>query len=469
VPSNLLRQKKVNQNSAAKRKAVLEKINNEVSQPGHKAHLSVVVIGHVDAGKSTIMGHLLYLKGYVSEKTMNRYTKDSADMGKGSFSFAWVLDEHGEERQRGVTIDVAVSSFQTATKEITLLDAPGHRDFVPNMISGAAMADVAVLVLDSTIGEFEKGFKDDGQTKEHVQLARSLGVSYLIVAINKLDMSDWSEDRYNEIIGHIKPFLKKSGFPTNVVSYLPLSGLTGENLTAKKNRKLTAWYTGPTLIEAIDQLKPPERAIDQSLRMVVSDIYKDAQSGLGIAIGGRIEAGYLAKTDKVLIQPLNELCSIKAIKYQNDNVDYAFSGRNVDIGLNDVQLNMLSVGCILCDPMDPIPLVTQFEAQIMVYPNQRPILRGSLVSMHLQSLSEPACIRKLISLVDTKTGEIKQKRPKCLGAGAVAHVVITLQRPICLELYSKYKSLGRFSLRDCGKTLAAGIVTKLEATQEGDS
>lgn len=222
---------------------------------GKKASINLVVVGHVDAGKSTLMGHLLYRLGQVSKKNMHRYETDSKKIGKASFLYAWVLDETDEERNRGITMDIAQSSFETATKSVNLLDAPGHRDFIPNMITGAAQADAALLVVDATNGEFEAGFEAGGQTREHTLLIRSLGVSQLAVVVNKLDNVNWSKQRFDEIVGKLTPFLKQAGYKDQDVTFVPCSGLTGENLNERsKNPSLTAWYSGLSLVEVIGEI-----------------------------------------------------------------------------------------------------------------------------------------------------------------------------------------------------------------------
>jgi elongation factor 1 alpha-like protein len=408
------------------------------------------------------MGHLLLQMGFVDKKTMNRYEKDSQLKGKGSFMYAWVLDEQEEERDRGVTIDVAVSSFETKTKKVTLLDSPGHRDFVPNMITGAAQADAAVLVLNSDEGAFETGFKSDGQTKEHILLAKSLGVDYLIVAVNKLDLVEWSEKRYQEIVSKTTEFLVKSGYK-NKMCFVPISGFTGENLTVPpKNPLFKSWYNSPTLVDRIDEIKPPKREYEQSFRFIVSDVYKDAISGIGVAVGGRIEGGFVAKGDKLLLMPLNQIVTVKMIKFQDNAVEYAYSGHNVDIGIIGVDISKISLGSVLCDPQNPVSICSKFQAQILTFSELPvPILRGTQAMFHIHCLSMPATISKLLHTIDKRTGSIAQKNPKCIGAQSTALVVIELDRPICLELYSLYKQLGRFTLRDSGKTIGGGIITSL--------
>ncbi|KAJ1970831.1 hypothetical protein H4R34_005937, partial [Dimargaris verticillata] len=250
-----------------------------------KDTINLVIVGHVDAGKSTLMGHLLYLLGQVPARVLRKYEQESAKMGKASFHFAWVMDATEEERSRGVTIDIATSTFQTANKHFTILDAPGHRDFIPNMISGTAQADVAILVVDSTTGGFEAGFQDNGQTKEHAILVRSLGVQQLVVAVNKLDSVGWSEARYQEIRAQLNPFLTQVGFKSENITYVPCSGLQGTNLTQcptpQTAASLTAWYprNGPCLIDAIDQFKAPPRALEDAFRLAVADFFKGSLIG----------------------------------------------------------------------------------------------------------------------------------------------------------------------------------------------
>ncbi|KAJ3091066.1 HBS1-like protein, partial [Quaeritorhiza haematococci] len=278
-----------------------------------KESLNLVVVGHVDAGKSTLMGHVLYLLGEVSDRTMKRYERDSEKMKKSSFAFAWVLDETEEERSRGITMDVAITKFQTEHRRFTLLDAPGHRDFIPNMISGAAQADVAILVVDSTTGEFEAGFESGGQTREHALLIRSLGVAQLVVAVNKLDVMNWSQARYQEIVNKLTAFLTQAGFRKSKVTFIPTSGYTGENLLKRENEELKKWYSGPTLVEQIDRFEVPQRPIDKPFRLSVVDFFKGSISSAGgggsgaVSMSGRIESGHVQIGDQVAVMPINEI------------------------------------------------------------------------------------------------------------------------------------------------------------------
>lgn len=275
-----------------------------------KPLINLVVIGHVDAGKSTLMGRLLCDLGHVSQKQMHRNETDSKKTGKSSFLYAWVLDETEEERSRGITMDVASARFETRNRRVQILDAPGHKDFIPNMITGAAAADVALLVIDATKGEFEAGFESGGQTREHTMLVRSLGVSTIAVVINKLDNVTWSKERYDEICSKMKVFLKQTGFKECDVTFVPTSGLKGENLIKpSSDPNLASWYTGPCLLDVIDNFKPPERAIGKPFRLSIGDIFKGLVSG--VSISGRIDAGAVFIGSKLVVMPSAESATVK--------------------------------------------------------------------------------------------------------------------------------------------------------------
>jgi elongation factor 1 alpha-like protein len=420
-----------------------------------------VVIGHVDHGKSTLIGHLLYATGEVASKTMQRYERDSAKAGKGSFAFAWVMDAHAEERARGITMDVAVARFETPHRRVTVLDAPGHKEFVPNMITGSAQADAALLVISAQAGEFEAGFDLSGQTREHAILARSLGVQQLIVAVNKLDTCEWREDRFRELVQRIAPFLRQAGYREQAISYVPVSGLTGENLTERRDSRLTSWYTGPTLLEAIDALPPPARPVQRPFRMVVSDVYRGQSLGQ-VALAGRIEAGIVAPGDSLLLLPANELVQVKTVLLHGDTVPLAQAGDNADLGLTGLDPSQVAPGSILCDPETPVPLVRRFRAQLVTLsPLPHPLTQGFPCTLHSHVTSEGASLVKLIALLDRSTGAVQKKRPRILLERCAALVEIALARPICLELYSAHPQLGRFILRDAGRTVAAGICVEI--------
>lgn len=427
---------------------------------GDKQHLHMVVIGHVDAGKSTLMGHLLFDTGNVPQRLMHKYEQESKKLGKQSFMYAWVLDETGEERARGITMDIGSSRFETTTKSVTLLDAPGHKDFIPNMISGANQADVALLVVDATRGEFETGFEQGGQTREHALLVKSLGVTQLGVVINKLDTVGWSKDRFDEIVTKLKTFLKQAGYKEADITYIPCSGLTGENLVKPPtSSELLRWYTGPTLLSVIDNFRMPERPIDKPFRMSINDIYKGAGSGFNVS--GRIESGVLCVNDKVLLCPCKEQATAKNINMDEIPQNTVFAGDQVSVTLFGVDITTVSVGNILCDIYRPIPLATRIRARIIVFNITTPITKGYPVVVHHQSLIEPATIVKLKAQLHKSTGEVVKTNPRYLGNNSCALVEIEFTRPVCMERFADLKELGRVMLRVGGITIAAGLCTDI--------
>ncbi|XP_051515316.1 HBS1-like protein isoform X4 [Myxocyprinus asiaticus] len=447
--------------SAGKSKQQLNIRAELEKRQGGKPLLNLVVIGHVDAGKSTLMGHVLYLLGNVNKRTMHKYEQEAKKAGKASFAYAWVLDETGEERDRGVTMDVGMTKFETDSTVITLMDAPGHKDFIPNMITGAAQADVAMLVVDASRGEFEAGFEAGGQTREHGLLVRSLGVTQLAVAVNKMDQVNWQQERFQEIVSKLGHFLKQAGFKDSDVFYIPTSGLSGENLTTRsKVPDLTAWYTGPCLLEQMDAFKPPQRSVEKPFRLCVSDVFKD--QGSGFCVTGKIEAGFIQTGDKALVMPPNETCTVKGITLHDEALDWAAAGDHVSLTVTGMDIIKINVGCIFCDPKEPIRACTRFRARILLFNIEVPVTQGFPVLLHYQTVSEPATIRKIVSILHKSSGEILKKKPKCLSKGQNAVVEIQTQRPVALELYKNYKELGRFMLRYVGSTIAAGVVTEIK-------
>ena len=433
----------------------------EKDRSSSKPLINLVVIGHVDAGKSTLMGRLLCDLGLISKKTMHRNETDSKKTGKSSFLYAWVLDETEEERSRGITMDIATSRFETKSKKIVILDAPGHKDFIPNMITGAAQADAALLVVDATNGEFEAGFDAGGQTREHTMLVRSLGVSQLIVVINKLDNVKWSQERYAEIESKLRVFLKKTGFKDSDVRFVPCSGLTGENLAAKSvNSELTKWYSGESLIQLIDSFKPPERIVTKPFRMSISDVFKGMVAG--VSVSGRIDAGMIKLGDKVICMPSGETGSIKSITIEEEPVTQAFSGDQVVLILANSDHLKITIGSLLCDLNQPCPVCSKFEARVVTFGSMPyPITQGLPVIIHYNNTNEAAVVKKIVSELNRSTGEVIKSRPRCLTSNSSGVLTIETSRPICLELYSNYKDLGRFMMRISGTTIAAGLVNKI--------
>lgn len=355
-------------------------------------------------------------------------------------------------------MDVANFKFSTDTKTITLIDAPGHKDFIPNMIMGATQADVALLVIDATRGEFESGFEYGGQTREHALLVRSLGIQQLGVIINKLDTVEWSKERFDEIVTKLRTFLKQAGYKEKDVTYVPCSGLNGENLAKPaKNPNLLAWYNGPNVLDTIDKFYVPKRPIDKPFRMPISDIYKSSGTG-GYFLSGRIETGVLAVNDKILMGSNREQGNIKVIHIDDMPQNCAFSGDQVSIMQSGIDVNNITVGSIIYDPQYPVPVTSHFQARILVFNLKVPITKGFPVIMHHQSLTEPVIISKICAQINKSTGENMNVKPRCLGSHSCALVEIKTSRPICIENYVDYKDLGRFMLRVSGTTIAAGMV-----------
>ncbi|XP_078596832.1 HBS1-like protein isoform X3 [Branchiostoma floridae x Branchiostoma japonicum] len=449
------------QKAAGKTKQGVLDVAAELSKRDEgKEVINMVIIGHVDAGKSTLMGHLLYRMGHVNKKTMHKYEVESQKAGKASFAYAWVLDETGEERVRGITMDVGLTKFETDHKVVTLLDAPGHRDFIPNMITGAAQADVAILVVDASTGEFEAGFEAGGQTREHAMLVRSLGVTQLAVAINKLDTVGWSENRYQAIVKKLGHFLKQAGFKDSDVVYIPVSGLQGENLIKPASEpQLTAWYKGPCLLQQIDSFKSPSRPVDKPFRFCVSDVFKGMGSGFSVA--GRLVAGSIQNSTRVMVMPVGETATIKGIAIHDFPMNWACAGDHATLTITGTDIMKVSVGSVLCDLANPIQAASRIRARVIIFNIEVPITKGFPVVFHYQTLSEPANIRKLISLLHKSTGEVTRNKPRCLSKGNNAVVEVELNRPVCLELYKDNKDLGRFMLRYGSATIAAGVVTEI--------
>lgn len=426
-----------------------------------KTRMNLVVVGHVDAGKSTLMGHLLFKLGQVSKKTMHKFEQDSKKLGKSSFLYAWVLDETPEERNRGITMDVAETKFETSSKSVVLLDAPGHKDFIPNMITGAAQADSAIVVVDATRGEFETGFEAGGQTREHILLIRSLGVSQLLVAVNKMDNVKWSEERFHVIQSKLTAFLRTVGYIENDVTFVPCSGLSGENLTSlPESHALKKWYKGSTLMDVIDNFQPPERSVNKPLRMCVCDVFKGVTGGYCLA--GKIDSGLIRAGDKVLIMPAGEQGSVKSITVDEVSVQHSFAGENAVIQVTGIVINNAIAGSVVCDVDRPIKATPVFEARLVIFNIAVPITRGFPVVLHYQSTCQEATIKNIVAQLDRCTGEVVKRRPRCLSKNTTAVVVIEVKKPICVELFQDFKALGRFMLRYGGATIAAGLVTALK-------
>mmetsp|Transcript_28835 Transcript_28835/g.42556 ORF Transcript_28835/g.42556 Transcript_28835/m.42556 type:complete len:680 (+) Transcript_28835:145-2184(+) len=429
-----------------------------------KEHISLVVLGHVDAGKSTLMGQVMLQLGLVAKRTVSKYQKQAAELGKASFALAWVMDEDDAERERGVTMDIATKYIATPKREFVLLDAPGHADFVPSMITGAAAADVGILVVAATTGEFEAGFDGGGQTREHIILARGLGVSQLIVAVNKLDAIDWDQHRFLEIKAKIKPFLLQNGFVLKRIQFLPISGLTGANVY-KKNavESLYTWYQGCTLIDGMDNFLPTQRNVDKPLRVLVNDVYTEWNKG--ITLRCRVVQGVVQVGEKIVVLPVGDEGTVSKIEHgsgtSGNRHKYAMAGDSTEIVLLGVDIARVSIGNIISHPHWELrpPLKRNVKAKIMVMDQLSvPIIRGAQVLLHMHSVDVPTTISKLVSSVNPKKKNSSKERPRVLTGGTSAIVEMTFARKICVEPYNACRALGRFVLRRGGETVAIGII-----------
>ncbi|KAI7998004.1 HBS1-like protein [Camellia lanceoleosa] len=424
--------------------------------------LNLAIVGHVDSGKSTLSGKLLYLSGRISQKEMHKYEKEANLQGKGSFAFAWALDESAEERERGITMTVAVAYFDSKRYHVVLLDSPGHKDFVPNMISGATQADAAILVIDASIGSFEAGMDSTGgQTREHAQLIRSFGADQVIVAINKMDVVEYSKERFDTIKLQLGTFLRSRGFKDSTLSWVPLSAIENQNLMeAASDARLVSWYKGPPLLDAIDSLKPPARDYSKPLLMPICDVIKLQTQGQ-VSACGKLEAGALRSGSKVLVMPSGEMGTVRSLERDSEACAIARAGDNVAVCLLGIDGSSVMAGGVLCHPDFPVAVAKNLELKILILDVATPILIGSQLEFHIHHAKEAAKVVKILSLLDPKTGKVVKKAPRRLLAKQSAVVEVALEEAVCVEEFSSCRALGRVFLRASGRTVAVGVVTRI--------
>ncbi|CUT99327.1 eukaryotic release factor 3 erfs [Echinococcus multilocularis] len=478
------------------RSSLFHAYQKKISSGKEKDIINLLVVGHVDAGKSTLMGNVLCQLGHVSEKQLAKYQWEAQKIGKASFAYAWVLDQTSEERSRGITMDIAQIAFETHSKRVVLLDAPGHRDFVPQVIGGAAQADVALLVVNATSGEFETGMQlSGGQTQEHARLVRLLGVSRLIVAVNKMDTVSWSQSRFEEIRTVMMRMLKTINQPD--VVFCPVSGLYGINLLHSSDtpperdiQHLAPWYSGPCLLDIIDSLDKVERPVDAPFRFVVSDIFKPIGSSVPIVAGrvvsGAVSAGVNLPTSKIICLPSGQTGTVRSIRslaaVPSDGggsgtgvldiiLPYAFAGDQVGLMLSGLDADLaLTPGDVICDPDPPLASVTtRLRAKVLIFDVQQPITRGYPVIFYYHCSSVPAVITKLLSATvkDEERGKKDVVKPRCLLGRCTAEIELALESPVCVEIYDVCKPLGRFVLRVGGESIAGGTIVALKRGKIG--
>ncbi|KAG8966682.1 translation termination factor GTPase eRF3 [Tulasnella sp. 419] len=430
-----------------------------------KQHLNIVFIGHVDAGKSTMGGQILYLCDMVDKRTMEKYEREAKEAGRETWYLSWALDSTPQERAKGKTVEVGRAYFETTARRYTILDAPGHKTFVPSMISGAAQADVALLVISARKGEFETGFEKGGQTREHIMLVKTAGVQKIIVVVNKMDdpTVEWKKERYDEIKDKLIPFIKGSGFnPKTDVTFIPVSAYTGVNMKEENKAKLP-WWDGPTLLGLLDTMPMVDRKTTGPLMMPISEKYKD----MGTVVVGKIESGRLRKGDTLLLMPNKVTVEVAAINNEmEEEVPYALSGDNVRIRLRGIEDEDISPGFVLTSPNKPVHAVKQFEAQLAILEHKNIICAGYGAVMHVHTASEEVQLNALLHYFDKKTGRKSKKPPQFAKKGQKIIALIETTGLMCVEKFDDYPQLGRFTLRDEGKTVAIGKITKLIESQE---
>ncbi len=430
-----------------------------------KPHLNLIIIGHVDHGKSTMTGHLLFDTGNVDEKTIAKYADESAKLGAGeTFKFAWVLDTLKEERERGVTIDLRFEKFETDKIFFTIIDAPGHRDFIKNMITGTSQADAAILVVSGKKGEFEVGVGPGGQTREHAYLARTLGVAQLAVAINKMDDAsvNYSEERYKECRKEMESLLKVVGYDTTKIQFIPVSGWLGDNLV-KASAKMT-WYKGPTLLAVLDAFTEPPKPTDKPLRVPVQDVY--SITGIGTVPVGRVETGVLKVGDTIVFMPANSKGECKDIETHHTKIAQAVPGDNIGFNVRGIAKTDVHRGDVAGHSDKPPTVAAEFVGRIIVVFHPTAIAAGYTPVLHAHTATTSAIFTELLQKIDARSGQVTQEKPDFLKTGDAALVKIKPLRPLAVEAYSDIPQLGRFAIRDMGSTIAVGVVQ--EITQKAE-
>jgi len=397
----------------------------------------------------------------VDDRTVEKYQKEAKDKNRESWFLAYIMDTSDEEKAKGKTVEVGRAHFETVNRRFTILDAPGHKSYVPNMISGASQADIGVLIISARKGEFETGFERGGQTREHALLAKTLGVEKLLLCINKMDDNsvEWSKERYDEIVTKMSPFLKTSGFKDDQVIFLPISGLMGHNI--KERKDTPSWFSGKTLLETLDGVEIPRSSKDAPLRIPMLDGYRDM--GAIIAIG-KVEQGTVRPAMKCLIMPIGQKCTVHTVNINDEPMKYAKVGENVTLKMTGCSEEQLQKGYVICEIVNPVRVVTKFKAmmQVIDLPEERPVLTAGYKAMiHCHVANEECEVLKLYECCSMKDMKKKEKKPKFVRENSVAWVSIQLARPTSLDVFTGCSQLARFTLRDEGRTIAIGKITEL--------
>ena len=433
-----------------------------------KPHLNIVFIGHVDHGKSTTIGRMLYDAGKIDEKKLEECRQLAKQLGKETFEFAFIMDRLKEERERGLTIDVAHEKFETKKYYITIIDAPGHRDFVKNMITGTSQADAAVLVVSAKQGEAEAGCGPEGQTREHIVLAKILGVPQFIIFINKMDAVNYDQKRFEQVKDMVLKLFKAMGIPESAIkAIVPGSAWKGDNVVKKSDKM--PWYQGPTLMEAFDLLEEPPRPIDKPLRLPIQDVY--SIKGVGVVPVGRVETGVLRVGDKVIILPSKRpngvVGEVKSIEMHHEPLQEAKPGDNIGFNVKGIEKKDISRGDVVGKIGEPLPTVAEeFQAKIIVLNHPTAIAPGYTPVFHIHTASVACKIVEIQAKLDPKTGQVAEQNPQFIKTGDAAVVKVVPTKPVVIEEISFIPQLARFAIRDMGRTVAAGICVKVTKKKE---
>lgn len=429
-----------------------------------KEHVNVIFLGHVDAGKSTLGGSILYATGMVDERTMEKYKRDAKELGRESWYLSWALDQTKEERAKGKTVEVGRGFFETEKRRYSILDAPGHKNFVPNMVSGASQADVGVLVISARKGEYETGFEKGGQTREHAVLAKTQGVNKLVVVVNKMDdpTVNWSEDRYKECTTKLTTFLKGLGYnPKTDLTFMPISAQTTIGIRTAVPKDVAPWNDAPSLLDYLDSMKTLERKLNAPFMMPIAAKYRD----MGTMIEGKIEAGFVKKENKYLMMPNKAEIQISALYGETeDEIAHAACGEQIRLRIKGAEEEDILPGFVLCSPKRPVHCVQSFEAQIRLLELKSILSAGFNCVLHVHSATEEVTFAQLLHKLEPKTNRKSKKPPGFAkqGMNIIARLeVIGGAGSVCVERFEDYPQLGRFTLRDQGQTIAIGKITRL--------
>lgn len=420
-----------------------------------KPHMNLIFIGHVDHGKSTTVGRLLFETGVITDRDIQRYKELTQQMNRPTFEFAFVMDQLKEERERGITIDIMHRDFQTPKYYFTIIDAPGHRDFVKNMITGASQADAAVLVVSAVDGV-------QAQTREHAILANVLGIAQVIVGVNKMDAANYDQKKFEEAKSNVQQLLKSLGYRNvEAINFIPYSALAGDNV-AKKSEKMP-WYNGPTLLGSLDDLQVPSKPTDKPLRLPIQDVY--SISGFGTVPVGRVETGVMKPGDSIVIMPSGAKAEVKSIEMHHQQLQKAEPGDNVGFNIKGVDRKDVKRGDVVGPSNNPPTVVSEFKAQIIILHHQNVIAKGYTPVFHIHTAQIACTITEILEKKDPKTGQVLEQNPETIKTGDIAIVKIKPTKPICAEKYSDFPQLGRFAIRDMGETVGAGVILDITPAQ----